>query len=87
MNEFKLNKIPLSDLIDQLIELYDSGANFVDIVGHNGENKDTIGILVRNEYVTYNRHPEDRYKGTDPEEDIQERPLTDEDLNQLLQNE
>lgn len=87
MNEFKLKMIPLRDLIDQLIEQYDAGANFVDIVGYNGENKDTVGLLVRSEYVTYNRHPEDRYRGTVPGEEPQEKPLTDEDLNQLLNNE
>lgn len=86
MEQFKLRKIQLDSLIDQLIELYNSGANFVDVTGFNEEMKDTIGILVKSDYITYNRRNEDRYQGRVQEEDDDEdRPLTDEDLNQLLQ--
>lgn len=86
MNEIKLRKIPLASLIEQLIELYNSGADFVDVVGMNGEEKDTIGIVVKNEYVTYNRHIEDVFQGKSlmEEDDEEDKPLSDEDINQLL---
>lgn len=85
MNEIKLRKIPLASLIEQLIELYNSGADFVDVVGMNGEEKDTIGIVVKNEYVTYNRHMEDVFQGRNLiEDDIEDKPLSDDDINQLL---
>lgn len=46
-----IKKVPLKDLISILVELYDRGANFVDIKGASIQNQDTIQIGVCEEYM------------------------------------
>lgn len=70
-------------LIQILQELYDGGADFVDISGNNdvnGELRDTMKITVKPEYMA-----------EDLEEEIEEqidlsskRSLSDEDINDLI---
>ena len=51
----KLRKIPLEPLITILQELYDSGADYIDISGENNvkgeEKKDIIKISIKPEYL------------------------------------
>lgn len=52
----KLRKIPLEPFIQILTDLFDSGADFIDISGEpgeeeNGKPKDTIHITVKPEYL------------------------------------
>jgi hypothetical protein len=75
MKEIKVNKIDLRPLIDMLIKVYDSGADYVDfVVGQQKPNQDFLGILVREEYLNFER-----------EEEQKEKKLTAEDINQLLE--
>lgn len=88
--EVKLRKIPLKIFIDNLINLYNGGVDFIDLVGKPDEVQDIIGIMYSEEYMAKELR-EDFY-----EEDVQEPEqtpppsseinikLSDEDLNQLL---
>lgn len=49
-DKFILQKIPIEKLLNILQYLYDSGADYVDIVGHPDDEKDTIGLVTRSEY-------------------------------------
>lgn len=61
-----LRKIPIRILIDTLVEIYEKGADYVDIVGIPDDTRDEIGIMVREEYYT-----------SDLESDIDDNKLND----------
>ena len=44
-NEIVLKKIPLKPFIDHLIEAYNEGAEFIDLVGIPGYPQDAINII------------------------------------------
>lgn len=67
-------KIPLEALIDILKEVYEQGADFVDIVGTPDEEQDTIGIYIYPEYMNTEENGEDDKPS----------PLTDDTLDSLL---
>lgn len=74
----QLRKIPLLDLIEILTELYDDGADYVDISGQMGEDRDNpqdvIKITVRPDYVSKNQ-----------EGDIEiDMKLSENDINDLI---
>lgn len=46
-----LRKISLADFIDMLCELYDNGADYVDLIGSLSGRRDEIAIQVREEYL------------------------------------
>lgn len=50
MNE--LRKIPLKELLELLVELWDSGADYVDIKGTRNKEQDAIYISTRDAYYT-----------------------------------
>ena len=76
MKEIKVNKIDLGPLIDMLIQVYDSGADYVDFVVKQAKpNQDFLGILIREEYLNFERE----------EEEQEEKKLTEKDINQLLE--
>lgn len=70
MEKVTLRKIPLQVLIDTLVEIYEKGADYVDIVGIPDDTQDEIGLIVREEY--YNSIPDE------PSD------LGDDDLNDLI---
>jgi hypothetical protein len=88
-----LRKIPLEMLIQILEDLYNSGADYVDISGDNDVNgvpKDTIKITVRPEYMSdfdenneLNLEHELELEWEEDDED--ESGLSDEDINNLIQ--
>lgn len=47
----KLRKIALAEFINQLIEIYEMGADFIDIHGVSDETSDTLRIEVKTEYM------------------------------------
>jgi hypothetical protein len=72
----RLNKIPIDVLLEALMNLYESGVDYVDILGINNIDQDTIGLCVQKEYMSI-----------DTEEDTTKKfniKLSEEDLNQLL---
>lgn len=89
--DVKLLKIPVKILIETLVSLYEMGADYIDIIGINNIEQDTIAISVRKEYMCadYDEFDDEEYEEYEDEEE--ETPikkinikLSDEDLNQLL---
>jgi hypothetical protein len=71
----KLRKIPLESLIEILQDLYESGADYIDISGKNDEkNRDIIHITIKEEYMFYNEE----------EDDATERSIFEGDINDLI---
>jgi hypothetical protein len=70
----KFRKIPLKNLIDTLVVIYNSGADYVDILGRTGNPQDIVTISVIQEYMA------------SQEKDVPESRslLTDEDIDNLL---
>jgi hypothetical protein len=72
----KLRKIPLESLIEILQDLYESGADYIDISGKNDEkNRDIIHITIKEEYMFYNEEEDD---------DATERSIFEGDINDLI---
>ena len=46
-----IKKIHLDSLIDILVDLYDKGVDYVDIIGVNNKIQDSIGISFSKEYM------------------------------------
>ena len=74
-NEVRLKKIPLFILLEALRDVYNRGVDYVDIIGVPGEEQDSIGISVKEEYFAPEYQEED---------DAPSKEITDEDLNQLI---
>jgi hypothetical protein len=73
-NKLFLKKIPLQKFIEELVKLYNSGADYIDIGGSLGESQDSIIIHVDPEYMS-----------NDDVEEKEEINLSDDkDLNQLI---
>lgn len=96
----RLRKIPLQPLIEILQDLYDSGADYIDLSGEQskeGEDlKDIIQITVKPEYIL---HEDDDDDDDDVDNNIQEvkmdysddntpdtsrKSLSDDDINDLI---
>lgn len=71
-NNFCLRKIPLEDLINGLIEVYESGANYVDVIGETNRSRDTILIRTKDTYYSPLLH------------DKKDGKLTEDELNNLI---
>ena len=82
--ETKIEKIPLNELIETLVSLYNHGVDYVDIIGQPGEQFDRMAISFVQEYMT----DQGKKNFFDMESNMQveslSKKLTDEDLNQLL---
>ena len=94
MEKITLEKIPLNHFISILVELYESGANFVDITGTPNVEQDVIGISVKDEYIF--DVDEEEYDDDDEQEENNENEnkkyiiekqikLTDDDLLKLIE--
>ena len=93
--EVILRKIALQPFIQTLVDVYNSGADYVDIIGTPDENQDTIGIVVHEEYLSKEDGSIELIPDDD-EEDEEEPftkidpstgniiPLSDEDINDLI---
>lgn len=86
----KLNKIPITVLMQILAELFEEGVDFIDIEGEGSEDDDSdkIKVTVRPEY--YSDQPEIEIELE--QEDIlnflpqvkKDKKLTDDDINDLI---
>ena len=75
--EVTFKKIPLKILIDILQDAWETGADYIDIIGIADVIQDEIAIVVKEEYVT--EEDNDEY-----EVDKGDKDLTDDELNQLM---
>lgn len=73
--EIRFRKISLELLLDTLTHIWDSGADYVDIIGIQGDDQDVINIVVQEDYMTDEELDEDQEDDT---------PLSDEDINNLI---
>lgn len=82
-NEVRLNKIPLKLFIDALIDVYTSGAEYVDLIGKPGDSQDVIGISVSIDYMSVDKN--EYYKELSEKilEKAKDKKLSEEDLNDL----
>lgn len=78
--EIRFRKISLQLLIDTLTHIYNSGADYVDIVGIQNDDQDVINIVVQEDYMT-DEELEEYDEEENPED---ESPLSDEDINNLI---
>ena len=79
--ELRFRKISLRLLLDTLTHKWNSGADYVDIIGIRGDEQDVINIVVQEDYMT-DEELEEYDEEENDEED--EAPLSDEDINNLI---
>ncbi len=93
--QLKIQKIPLFALIKILDDLYDQGIEYIDIMADTSQDRDTIKIGVKEEYMMLEEGDDDddiefeeEYEDNDDVEDattpIAKKRLTDEDIINLL---
>ena len=93
----KLRKIPLQALIEILQDLYDNGADYIDLSGEqkdeNGSVKDLIQITIKPEYMLHDEREDDDDDeleeieldySDDDTPDTTSRSLSDDDINDLI---
>ena len=93
----KLRKIPLQALIEILQDLYDNGADFIDLSGEqkdeNGSSRDLIQITIKPEYMLHDERNDDDDEESEEIEldysdddvsDTKSRSLSDDDINDLI---
>jgi hypothetical protein len=78
--EIRFRKISLQLLLDTLTHIWDAGADYVDIIGIQGEDQDVINIVVKEDYMSEEEN--DVYDEEEEEEDND--TLSDEDINNLI---
>lgn len=52
MKTLRINKIDLDSFINQLIDIYDNGADFIDLIAKQDGEIQLLSILVREEYLS-----------------------------------
>ena len=69
-----LRKIPLGPLLEILQDLFDNGADFIDISGENNkegeEKKDVIKITIKPEYMMHREDEEEEDDSIDINEEV-----------------
>lgn len=85
-NQLIIRKIYIDTLIDTLVEMYNMGVDYVDLIGTTDDLQDCIGLSFCKEYmnedmkINFNNISEE-----DIDKDIKiDKKLSEEDLNQLL---
>ena len=63
------------------MNVYNSGADYVDIVGSNDQQQDTIGIIVTDEYMA---DPDDMELEIEDGDEEDQKKLSDDDIDQLI---
>jgi len=79
--QVRLKKIPLGIFIQALMDIYNMGIDYADLIGVPGEEQDTIGIAFSEEYMS-DKMDEETFE--ELKEKINNIKLSDEDLNELL---
>ena len=81
MKKVNLNKIPIYPLLVMLNNLYEEGANFVDIQGEANEKNesDVITFMLKPEYYT-----EEAIEEEEEDDDDGNSKLTDDEINDII---
>jgi hypothetical protein len=72
-------KIDLHSFIQTLIKVYNSGADYIDLIGKSEETSDTVSIVVHEDYLSDEEEEEDI-----DDDAINDSPLSDENINDLI---
>lgn len=83
-NEIILRKIPLKIFIEVLTDVWNKGADYIDIIGVPNEVQDNIGIAVKEEYFSKEEEDDEELDVDVELEDEKEKPLDDKDLDMLI---
>jgi hypothetical protein len=88
-NKFTLTKIPLEPLIEILLKVYELGMEYIDIEGtvDEADIKDTVSIKFCNDYMDVDESDIGSIKGYIigyNDDDEERKPLSDDDLNDLI---
>ena len=78
-----LKKIPLRILLDILTDAWDSGADFIDLIGAPDKFQDTIAIAIKEEYYSKQDSVENEEYDVEVELDSPKN-FEDVDLNDLI---
>jgi hypothetical protein len=91
-----LRKIALQPFIETLVNVYNSGADYIDLVGTPEETQDVISIVVHQDYISEAEEGEESFElvieededEEEEEESDKESPtkptLSDDDINELI---
>ena len=79
-NVVELRKIPLEGFIETLQDIYNRGADYIDIVAKPNVNQDVISIIIKPEYID----PENNFFEEDLSIYPKDVPLSNFDLNSLI---
>jgi hypothetical protein len=77
--EIRFRKISLELLLDTLTHIWDAGADYVDIIGIQGEDQDVINIVVQEDYMS-----DEPIDESEDDDDDETPTLSDEDINNLI---
>jgi len=93
----KLRKIPLGALIEILQDLWDNGADYIDLSGEQNDDgdtpKDMIHITIKPEYILHEEGDEEEENVTQEIEidyseddipDVTRKTLSEDDINDLI---
>jgi hypothetical protein len=75
-----IKKVPLDEIIDVFMDLYNKGVDFIDIIASEKDNR--ISVIFTEEYI--NQEAIDNFELDDDIEINITTKLTDEDFNQLI---
>jgi hypothetical protein len=90
-----LRKIALQPFIETLVNVYNSGADYIDLVGTPEETQDIISIVVHQDYISEAEEGEESFELVIEEDDEEEEEesdkesptkptLSDDDINELI---
>jgi hypothetical protein len=75
-----IKKVPLDEIIDVFMDLYNKGVDFIDLIASEKDNR--ISVIFTEEYV--NQEAIDNFELDNEIEINIDNKLTDEDFNQLI---
>jgi len=90
---FNIQKIPLEDLLELLVHLYESGVDFIDLAADSADpNQDKLIILTKEGYINPEYYDEEALSHFEHMDEppkrlgpiIETRKLSDDDIEKLL---
>lgn len=81
---FLIRKIDLQAFMEILKDIYDQGADYIDLYGHSEEGQDTVGIKFNKSYMSENYSQNFDLLSSEQFPSKMEVKLSDDDLNRLI---
>ena len=84
-SNLRIRKVALNAFVDILVDLYNKGVNYVDIIGILDDVQDSVAISFSKEYMADDMQENfDQIPHTEIENNEINIKLSDDDLNQLI---